>query len=81
MNREFLKNMILAKKYERNAFLSLLSPAVSSHVQAIENEVKGLIVDLAGEWVGDVSSAVNAAEKEKTGEPDGSKKVKKVTIG
>lgn len=81
MNREFIKNMILAKQYERDAFLSLLSPTVAQHVQAIEKEVKGMIFDLAKEWAGDVSSAVNAADKEKTDETAGAKKVKKVTIG
>ncbi|WP_414733694.1 hypothetical protein [Acetobacterium carbinolicum] len=80
MNREFIKNVILAKQYERDAFLSLLSPTIAQHVQVIEKEVKGMIFDLAKEWALDVSSAVNDAEKEKTGETEGEKKVKKVTI-
>ena len=80
MNREFIKNMILAKQYERDAFLSLLSPTVSQHVQAIEKEVKGLIFDLTKEWAVDLSSAVNTAENEKTAASDGEKKVKKVDI-
>nr|WP_320026352.1 hypothetical protein [uncultured Acetobacterium sp.] len=81
MNREFIKNMILAKQYERDAFLSLLSPTVAQHIQVIEKEVQGMIVDLVKEWAVGVSSAVNAAEKEKTNENDSEKKVKKVTIG
>ena len=80
MNREFIKNMILAKQYERDAFLSLLSPTIAQHVQVIEKEVKGMIFDIAKEWAVDVSSAVNAAEKEKTDETDSKKKVKKVSI-
>lgn len=80
MNREFIKNMILAKQYERDAFLSLLPPVVAQHIQVIEKEVQGMIVDLVKEWAVDVSSAVNAAETEKTNENDGEKKVKKVTI-
>jgi len=80
MNREFIKNMILAKQYERDAFLSLLSPTIAQHVQVIEKEVKGIIVDLAKEWAIDVSSAVNAAEKEKTDGTDSDKKVTKVSI-
>ena len=80
MNREFIKNMILAKQYERDAFLSLLSPTIAQHVQVIEKEVKGMIFDIAKEWSVDVSSAVNAAEKEKTDETDSEKKVKKVSI-
>lgn len=80
MNREFIKNMILAKQYERDAFLSLLSPTIAQHVQVIEKEVKGMIFDIAKEWAVDVSSAVNAAEKEKTDETDSEKKVKKVSI-
>ncbi|MBU4438895.1 MAG: hypothetical protein KJ779_04930 [Firmicutes bacterium] len=81
MNREFIKNMILAKQYERDAFLSLLSPTVAQHIQVIEKEVQGMFVDLVKEWAVDVSSAVNAAEKEKMNENDSEKKVKKVTIG
>ncbi|MBI4857355.1 MAG: hypothetical protein HY818_11515 [Acetobacterium woodii] len=81
MNREFIKNMILAKQYERNAFLSLLSPTVAQHIKVIEKEVQGMIVDLAKEWAVDVSSAVNAAETEKTNKNVGEKKVKKVNIG
>ena len=80
INREFIKNMILAKQYERDAFLSLLSPTIAQHVQVIEKEVKGMIFDIAKEWAVDVSSAVNAAEKEKTDETDSEKKVKKVSI-
>ena len=80
MNREFIKNMILAKQYERDAFLSLLSPTIAQHVQVIEKEVKGMIFDIAKEWAVDVSSAVNAAEKETTDETDSEKKVKKVSI-
>lgn len=80
MNREFIKNMILAKKYERDALMSLLSPTMAEHVQVIEKEVKGMFVDLAKEWAVDVSSAVNAAEKEKPDGLDSEKKVKKVTI-
>lgn len=80
MNREFIKNMILAKQYERDAFLSLLSPSIAQHVQVIEKEVKGMIVDLAKEWALDVSSAVNTADKEKTDETDSDKKVTKVSI-
>ena len=80
MNREFIKNMILAKQYERDAFLSLLSPTIAQHVQVIEKEVKGMIFDIAKEWAVDVSSAVNAAEKEKTDGLDSEIKVKKVTI-
>ena len=80
MNREFIKNMILAKQYERDAFLSLLSPSIAQHVQVIEKEVKGMIFDIAKEWAVDVSSAVNAAEKEKTDGLDSEIKVKKVTI-
>ena len=80
MNREFIKNMILAKQYERDAFLSLLSPTIAQHVQVIEKEVKGMIFDIAKEWAVDVSSSVNAAEKEKTDETDSEKKVKKVSI-
>ena len=80
MNREFIKNVILAKQYERDAFLSLLSPTIAQHVQVIEKEVKGMIFDIAKEWAVDVSSAVNAAEKEKTDETDSEKKVKKVSI-
>ena len=80
MNREFIKNMILAKQYERDAFLSLLSPSIAQHVQVIEKEVKGMIFDIAREWVVDVSSAVNAAEKEKTDGSDSETKVKKVSI-
>ena len=80
MNREFIKNMILAKQYERDAFLSLLSPTIAQHVQVIEKEVKGMIFDIAKEWAVDVSSAVNTAEKEKTDETDSEKKVKKVSI-
>lgn len=49
MNREFIKNMILAKQYERDAFLSLLSPTIAQHVQVIEKEVKGMIFDIAKE--------------------------------
>lgn len=81
MNREFIKNMILAKQYERDAFLSLLSPTVAQHIQVIEKEVQGMIVDLAKEWAVDVSSAVNAAKTEKTNKNVGEKKVKKVNIG
>jgi len=80
MNREFIKNMILAKQYERDAFLSLLSPSIAQHVQVIEKEVKGIIVDLAKEWAIDINSAVNAADKEKNDEADDEKKVKKVAI-
>ena len=80
MNREFIKNMILAKQYERDAFLSLLSPSIAQHVQAIEKEVKGMIFEIAKEWVVEVSSAVNAAEKEKTDGADSETKVKKVSI-
>jgi len=80
MNREFIKNMILAKQYERDAFLSLLSPSIAKHVQVIEKEVKEMIFEIAKEWVVDVSTAVNAAEQEKTDETDGEKKVKKVSI-
>lgn len=77
MNREFLKKMILAKKYEKEAFMSLLSPEMAQHVQVIEKEVKGMIVDLAKEWAIDLSSAANATEND---ENDPVKKVKKVTI-
>lgn len=80
MNREFIKNMILAKEYEHNAFLSLLSPSIAQHVQVIEKEVKCMIFDIAKEWAVDLNSAVNAAEKEKTDEADSEKKVKKVSI-
>ncbi|MBC3900316.1 hypothetical protein [Acetobacterium malicum] len=80
MNREFIKNMILAKQYERDAFLSLLSPSIAQHVQVIEKEVKAIIFDIAKEWAVDVSSAVNDAEKEKADGSDGEKKVRKVTI-
>lgn len=80
MNREFIKNMILAKQYERDAFLSLLSPSIAQHVQAIEKEVKGMIFEIAKEWTVEVSSAVNAAEKEKTDGADNETKVKKVSI-
>ncbi|MDP2842467.1 MAG: hypothetical protein Q8O06_02350 [Acetobacterium sp.] len=80
MNREFIKNMILAKQYERDAFLSLLSPTIVKHVQVIEKEVKEMIFEVAKEWVVDVSGAVNAAEKEKTAGADSEIKVKKVSI-
>lgn len=80
MNREFIKKMILAKQYERDAFLSLLSPSLAQHVQVIEKEVKGMIFDIAREWAVDVSTAVKAAEKEKTDGSDSETKVKKVTI-
>jgi hypothetical protein len=80
MNREFIKNMILAKQYERDAFLSLLSPGIAQHVQVIEKEVKGMIFEIAKEWAVDVSGAVNAAEKEKTDGADSETKVKKVSI-
>jgi|GEM_PF-1109679 len=80
MNREFIKNMILAKQYERDAFLSLLSPSIAQHIQVIEKEVKGMIFEIAKEWVVEVSSAVNAAEKEKTDGADSETKVKKVSI-
>lgn len=80
MNREFIKNMILAKQYERDAFLSLLSPSIAQHVQVIEKEVKGMIFEVVKEWAVEVSSAVNAAEKEKTDGADSETKVKKVSI-
>lgn len=80
MNREFIKNMILAKQYERDAFLSLLSPSIAQHVSVIEREVKGIVVDLAREWALDVSSAVSTAEQEKNDGPDHDKKVRKVSI-
>ncbi len=80
MNREFIKNMILARQYERDAFLSLLSPSIAEHVSVIEKEVKGIVVDLVKEWALDVSAAVSSAEQEKTAEPDHNKKVKKVSI-
>jgi len=80
MNREFIKNMILAKQYERDAFLSLLSPSIAQHVSVIEKEVKGIVVDLAREWALDVSAAVSSAELEKNAEPEHDKKVKKVSI-
>ena len=81
MNREFIKNIILSKQYEHDAFLALLSPAVARHVQVIEKEVKGMIIDLAQEWAVDVSSAVNAADTEKKDQTGAAKKVKKVSIG
>jgi len=74
MNREFIKKMILAKKYEKEAFMSLLSPEMAGHVQVIEKEVKGMIFDLAKEWACDLSSAANATEN------DENDQVKKVTI-
>ena len=80
MNREFIKNMILAKQYERDAFLSLLSPTIEKKKKKKKKEVKGMIFDIAKEWAVDVSSAVNAAEKETTDETDSEKKVKKVSI-
>lgn len=80
MNHEFIKNMILAKQYERDSFLSLLSPNIAQHVQVIEKEVKGIIFEIAREWAVDVSTAVNAAEKEKTDGSDSETKVKKVSI-
>lgn len=80
MNREFIKNMILAKQYERDAFLSLLSPSIAQHVSVIEKEVKGIVVDLVKEWALDVSAAESSAKQEKTAESDYDKKVRKVSI-
>ncbi|WP_303868465.1 hypothetical protein [Acetobacterium wieringae] len=80
MNREFIKNMILAKQYERDAFLSLLSPSIAQHVTVIEKEVKGIVVDLAKEWALDVSAAVSSTKQQKTTESDHDKTVKKVSI-
>lgn len=77
MNREFLKNMILAKKYEKEAFMSLMSPTMAKHVDVIEKEVKAMIFELAKDWACDVTSAVNAAADDGS---DQEKKVKKVTI-
>lgn len=80
MNREFIKNMILAKQYERDAFLSLLSPSIAQHVSVIEKEVKGIVVDLAREWALDVGAALSTAEQEKTAGSEHDKKVRKVSI-
>lgn len=80
MNREFMKNMILAKKYEREALRSLLSPAISEHLQVIEKEVKVMMVDLAKEWALDISGVVSDVKEEQSDPNDDEKKVKKVVI-
>ncbi|WP_115028296.1 hypothetical protein [Acetobacterium bakii] len=77
MNREFLKNMMLAKKYEKEAFMSLMSPTMAKHVDVIEKEVKAMIFELAKDWACDLSSAANASEDDDSGQE---KKVKKVNI-
>ncbi|WP_041668604.1 hypothetical protein [Acetobacterium woodii] len=77
MNREFMKNMILAKKYEREALRSLLSPAISEHLQIIEKEVKGMIIDVAKEWALDINGVVSDVKEEQA---DDEKKAKKIVI-
>ncbi|MEE0419229.1 MAG: hypothetical protein UDG86_04175 [Lachnospiraceae bacterium] len=43
MKREFVENMIKAKKYEAQAFASLFPESVKPHIQVIQKELSEMV--------------------------------------
>lgn len=79
-NVEMMRRLRTAGKYQRKAVRALLPDQMSSHLDVIEDEIKGMFKDIALEMVMEYKKCENESCKDEADNSKTSGKTKKVDI-